>query len=210
MDKQITTAVVWVSEVFVNSLVVKGPIDDWSQNTTEPPYDVASRIQKGHVVPKGDLPKRFASAPGDRKIKTAGHVFLGGGFLCVSGDCATILERFDLGSTSLVPVEVVNHDNSPIAGDYRVMNIGERKRVLAPEACTDKVIQPYGPEQEVWKLKLSGGDDDVAVHRSALEGADLWVDPLMRTRLFFSDPLVQALRDASMDEPFRFKRCRVV
>ncbi|MEL6708800.1 MAG: hypothetical protein AAFP79_10995 [Pseudomonadota bacterium] len=53
-------------------------------------------------------------------------------------------------------------------------------------------------------------DGDIALSNRALEGADMWIDPVLRAKLFLSGELVDALHAANINVDMDLKTCRVV
>lgn len=108
-----------------------------------------------------------------------------------------------------MPVEVLNRDRSPIGGDDHVLNLKSQNNTLVAEACGSRVRSIFGA-MDMWGLKFGQRDDEVAVSRAALSGADMGAEPRVWCALFMSDRLVRALRAAKVDAPFKLSRCRIV
>lgn len=53
-------------------------------------------------------------------------------------------------------------------------------------------------------------DNDIAVSRQALDGPDIWIDPLLWNGLFISDRLARALKIAKRASTFHLAKCRVI
>ena len=128
--------------------------------------------------------------------------------------CADVLRQFDLGQTALYPVDIFQYDRTTrVDGDYFHLAFGEVKNVFEPDQTPDVEVasarlnpKPNG----YWMLKFALSDGDTAVNKSALEGADLWIDPSLLKTFFMSDVLVQALKAAKLTRRFGLRKCRVV
>lgn len=119
-----------------------------------------------------------------------------------------MLRQFDLGSGGLYPLELVRHDGvTPVDGFFWTLNFGEKKNALAMEESR-AVDGPYGNgncRPELWVK-----DDDFAVIRAALDGADIWGDERVESGFFVSPRLGQALHKAGLAKVFHLMRCRIV
>jgi hypothetical protein len=143
-----------------------------------------------------------------RKIKRMANLFTVNGFLCVTEKAAAVLRQFDLGTGGLYPLELVRHDGvTPVDGFFWALNFGEKKNALAMEDSRS-VDGPYANgncRPELW-IK----DDDFAVTRAGLDGADIWGDERLESGFFISPRLGQALHKAGLAKVFHLMRCRIV
>lgn len=159
----------------------------------------------GHLDPKF-LPQRAIDV--DNRKKKLGHLFMVNGFLCVTEKAAAVLRQFDLGSGGLYPLEMVRYDGvTPVDGFFWALNFGEKKNALAMEESR-AVDGPYvngNCRPELWVK-----DDDFAVTRAALDGADIWGDERVESGFFVSPRLGQALHKAGLAKAFHLMRCRIV
>ena len=121
---------------------------------------------------------------------------------------ASVLRQFDLGSGGLYPLELVRYDGvTPVDGFFWALNFGEKKNALAMEERR-AVDGPYGNGACAPKLWVK--DDDFAVTRAALGGADIWGDERMESGFLVSPRLGQALHKAGLAKVFHLLRCRIV
>lgn len=120
------------------------------------------------------LPQRAIDV--DNRKKKLGHLFTVNGFLCVTEKAAAVLRQFDLGSGGLYPLELVRHDGvTPLDGFFWALNFrGAKKNAPCAAWRRTAVDGPYGNGACAPKLWVK--DDDFAVTRVALDGADIWGD----------------------------------
>ena len=125
----------------------------------------------------------------------------------VNGACAAVLRRFDLGLGALYPVRILKLDRvTPYDGEYFCLNIGNAKHAFLPAQSNRADDWPGGRWHPPYVLE----DGDFAVSEAALQGPDLWVDPLIVRTLFMSEALGDALKAAKLDKPFILSSCRVM
>ena len=95
-----------------------------------------------------------------------------------------------------------------LAGDYFSLNFGNVKKAFLPADS----VSPYRMVEglEIWALPFVLKDNAMAVSQAALQGPDLWVDPLLHKALFISDRLGKALKAAGAGRAFGLKKCRVI
>ena len=120
-----------------------------------------------------------------------------------------VLRHFNLGRTALCPTRLFQHNRTtPVEGDYFCLGFGETKGVFVPHK-SPRARKPYA-KREIWKLSVNPHDDDVAVTAKALDGVDLWMDPMVWKAFFLSDRLVKALKSAKLTRRMGLRRCRVI
>lgn len=124
-------------------------------------------------------------------------------YITVSPKLRDVLVQFDLGKTRLFEVPIFETDGktpSPYPPHY-ILNIAETKTCFVPEQ-SENVEQAVAwdatePEPDApWKGNVR--TDMIAVRASAAEGVNLWADPILRNRIFFSDRLKRAIDDAGV------------
>lgn len=149
-------------------------------------------------------------------FKRVKDVFFIGGILAVKGRVAEVLSRFDFGEGGgLLPHTIYEADEkTPLPGTFYIVNFGPLKDCFLPELSTN--IEKIGVDKKTglthWAASYPN-DGDVAVSPVALAGADLWMCPGLKNRVFMRDRVVQALKRASGEADFadfRLRRCRVV
>lgn len=139
------------------------------------------------------------------------HLFFAGSFWVVSKAAADVLRQFDLGGGGLYPVKVLKKDReTPVGGDWFCINFGNRKEALLVSESVP-LRETYVREGvKGWWLRAVLKDNDIAVSRVAVEGPDIWIDPIMAYSIFFSDALGKALKSAKADKGFFLHKCRVI
>ncbi|MEM7523941.1 MAG: hypothetical protein AAF360_09340 [Pseudomonadota bacterium] len=117
------------------------------------------------------------------------------------------LDGFGLGETQFFPLRLNEYDQkTPRPDKLHLYNLAATKDTLIPEE-SDKAKQPYGEHSQ--KRNLSGASKRIAVSASALEGADMWIDPKLMDLVFFSDRLVRAMKGKRIGA-YAFLECVVV
>jgi hypothetical protein len=203
-----TDEIVWVSGAPKDSTLVKGFDNDLRVADR---MDAVKRNDAGEALPPERFPKEFYRKSHEKAQKLP-DLANSGGFWLVSAAVADVLRSGNLGRTSLYPTQVFrNRKKTPLEGAYFCLNFGEQKRAFLPE------LSPLAERN--WYDKIDRGyrylpslpkDGDIAVDRTARDGPDLWVDPLLRDGFFLSDRLVRALRAAKLTRRLSLRRCRVI
>jgi hypothetical protein len=228
---------VWISEVKSNGELFDklGLRDKWYGEPWEAPYvrhyipDRSNKVNAaldryalGHTMKREEMPEASAVYSMSH-FKRAKDVFSVGGFLAVKGRVAEVLSRFDFGTGGgLVPYTIYEADEkTPLPGPFYIVNFGPQKDCFRPDASAGLLpdarsgtrIEKLGVDQKTglthWTVR-SVRDDDVALSPSALEGADLWTCPGVKSRIFMSNRVVEALNASSTDVDFVLHRCRIV
>ena len=93
-----------------------------------------------------------------------------------------MLQKFDLGDGGLVPITIYEDDKeTPIDGPFFLLNIGPPRRCFVPEQSNK--IAPFSTMkrngEQVWSASAGRENYDVAVTAAALQGSDLWFDPIL-------------------------------
>jgi len=204
-----TKEMVWVSRVLYDSTLFKGFESDVHLENDRYAVDAMRRNKKGEPLAAERFPKELYGKYPDKKIKKLPDISLSGGFLLISKPCAEVLRAFNLGKTSLYQTTVYEHDRKThVEGDYFCLSIGETKKCVDLEQSPNAQKNPYGAD--VWSLAGNPKDDDIAVSANALDGVDLWMDPLLDRAIFLSDHLVRALKEANLTSRFGLRKCRII
>ena len=143
--------------------------------------------------------------------KARDFLFLSG-FLTVSEKVAVVMRRFDLGGGKLVPVPLLKADlETPWPEPFYYINYGGPKDTFLPEQSRSIQLQILreAPKKSTYSVH-SPSDLDVALLDSAREGADIWIEQYVRSKLFLSSSLVDALHAANIDIDVRLAKCRIV
>lgn len=202
---------IWLSDIYTEDHLIKG----YKSADTEGP---ASRESvAGGLNAQGDVvkPEWVPSAvrpdgPKHRKLTEVNLCY--SFFLLVGPKVHAVLETMNLGHGYTKPVAVLHHDGTP--DPERQMwfwNFGNKIDGFLPEqSLRVKRASPGQTGLETWFSPDLIRDDEIAVRASCLDGPDVWVDTRLRRSVFFSGRLVSAFKNAGVDKPFKFTRCRVV
>ncbi|SDT95116.1 hypothetical protein SAMN05428979_0667 [Stappia sp. ES.058] len=134
------------------------------------------------------------------------------GFFCVKGKLAELLKEFDLGDGELVEFPIYEMDKTTrLPGPFYFLNFGSQKDCLLPKESKKLKAGPKNPTTgfQRWRA-IEPNDGDIAVSASALDGADLWADPKLKSALFMSGPLHDAIEAAKLEIDFSFVKARIV
>jgi hypothetical protein len=138
------------------------------------------------------------------------HLFQANGYWCVSEPAHDVLVKADLGASRMRRVAVFQRDRvTPLADRFFCLAIAGTKACLLPEASIGLRPNPYA-RVPAYNLPWVPTDGAVAVTTSALEGADIWIDPALQRVFFVSRSLGSALADAGLAEAFRLHACTIV
>jgi hypothetical protein len=174
--------------------------------------DAINRHAKGFALQRTEMAE--AAAVFDEKcFKRTHDLFAVGGFYAVKGKLAEVLARFDLGEGGLVPFPIYKADLvTPYEGEFFLLNFGAQKNCILPEQSENVVKFVVNAQTgiQIWKVNSWFEEGDVALSTAALEGADMWFDPIVYNRIFMSNALAEALQSAGVAEDWRLKQCRIV
>ena len=166
------------------------------------------------------IPEYLYFAPmGDSKVKPSCRdaFHISGGVLVVSQAFRDVLVQHELGATRLHEVPV-HRDERGAPSDlppHYLLHVTEGKPgTFAPEHSTNveqlKRYDEAEPRPDAPWADLYN-KDELAVHAASAAGADLWHDPALRQRLFLSDRLARAIKEAGLkSRALRFVRAKVV
>lgn len=168
-------------------------------------------------VDAADVPEFFYYLR-DRKINPArADVFLSAdGLMVVSPRVRDLLMQFDLGKTQLYKMPIYKSEKrepTPYPPHY-LLHVQERKDTFLPEESENVkqfVVAPEpGPRPgATWTSVYN--TDELAVRASSADGVDIWSDPNISRRVFFSDRLKQAIDAAKFKSTaLKFFEARVV
>ena len=197
---------IWFSYMFTmaESLPYTYPLPD--DHDPMSPDDPWVKTVKG--IPQGPdfFPTKFYWKEKGRRPKPPGHLCRPDVYI-VSEQVAEVFRNFDLGQTQLYPTRFFEFDQkTPLPGQYYCLAIGETKRGIIIEKSRTQDSYPRGTARAA---PSTPEDGDLVVRKSALDGADIWVDSEVHLAPFLSGRLVQALRVAKLDKPFYLTKCIV-
>lgn len=192
--------------------------EDWEPaqheviGTSDKVFAAMQRHTQGYVLGGDDFPEAVAVFD-KKRFRRVGDLFVAGRFYAAKGHLADVLARFDFGDGGLVPFQIYQEDlQTPIEGNFYYLNFGARKRSFLPgeSKSVELLVSNKDTGVEIWKINSWAQNGDVALSAAALTGADLWVEETIRSKLFMSEALVAALREAKVKTDFEFIECPIV
>lgn len=117
------------------------------------------------------------------------------GIVIVSERFHDLLMAHELGASEFHEVPLYEYDKTTRRpGRWFIFSVIEKKPTLVPEKSTDiKETAKKG----VYSPEI-GASDVLAVRAASAQGADLWQDPAMLYRLFLTDRLKRAIKEAGI------------
>jgi hypothetical protein len=191
-----------------DSTLIKGFESDYFLRDPDAAVDAMRKNKEGVPLPPERFPKENFPVRAGKLFKKMPEIFDAGGYWVVSKEFADVLRRFDMGRTSFYPTELFQYDRKRrIEGEYFCLSFGETKSVFIPEESEAKLVNAG---RNWWLPSATFADDSIAVTSAARTGVDLWLDERLRMLVFFSAPLVEALRAAKLTRRLKLKTCRVI
>lgn len=198
---------IWLSDAWDDASRVKSFRAEKFRLDLQSAADFTKRYKKAEPLVLEEFPDLFYYDRDESNYKQKDDLISCNGLFVVSGKCADVLRRHDLGTGGLVSTKLVQFDRTPIEGDYFILYFGAFKQAILPE-YSKRVRKSY--TLEVWRITSETENGDVAVSTSALEGPDLWLDPRCDNAMFLSEKLTKALQDSRVDKYFKLRKCRVI
>ena len=180
-----------------------------------PPLDYIHEFRRHDPAERDQAPDYiFFNLSGlreDYKRKLPDIFTITGGLIVISERFADLLRGFELGQTRLFEVPLFERDQkTPRPGRWFILHIAAKKSAFVPEASSGVKEKDHAPPG-LWEPDRLVKTDVVAVRASAAEGEDLWVDTHYSWRIFFSDRLRQAIKEAGIKgSNFVLRPCIVV
>jgi len=175
-------------------------------------YEAIKKCAHGETLERDQYPKGVGIWDEEAFAKARDFLFLSG-FLTVSEKVAEVMRGFDLGEGGeLVPVPLVKADLETHWPDpYYYINYGGPKDTFLPEhsKSIQLQIQRETPKKSTYSIHAPA-DFDVTLLDRAKEGADIWIEQYVRSKLFLSAALVDALHAAEIDVDLRLAKCRIM
>lgn len=117
------------------------------------------------------------------------------GIVIVSERFRDLLTAHELGASEFHEVPLYEYDKTTRRpGRWFIFSVIEKKPTLVPEKSTG--IKEMA-EKGVYSPEI-GANDVLAVRAASAQGADLWQDPAMLYRLFLTDRLKRAIKEAGI------------
>ncbi|GLH82142.1 hypothetical protein SSBR45G_70510 [Bradyrhizobium sp. SSBR45G] len=191
--------------------------EDWEparheSSESEKVFAAMQRHTQGYALGRHDLPEAIAVFD-KKRFKLVGDLFIAGRFFAARERLAEVLARFDLGSGSLVPFQICQDDlKTPIEEKFYYINLGARKRTFLPteSKSVELLVSNKETGSEIWKINSWAKDGDVALSSAALDGPDLWVEEIVRHKLFLTEELVSSLLLAKLKIDLQLTECRLM
>ena len=205
---------VWISDLFQQSDLVIMFNSDIAEENTEQAIEALKLLKAGKPVSSDLCPRKVWNDKGRKEPARLPDLSIINGYPIISERSAAVLRQHDLGEGAIFAIEGAYQSDraTRIAGDYFCWVFGNQKSAFLPHESSDK--QPFGVkvdgEYVRWNLPILPRDNGLAVSTAALDGPDVWVDPLLFKSVFLSDPLGDALDQAGLGKAFRLFRCPVI
>jgi hypothetical protein len=205
---------VWISNVLADTELIIMFNSDIAEKEVDKAVEGLKLLKPGKPVPRELCPRQVWNDKGRKNWSHLPHLSVINGFPIVSETATDIFRQFDLGEGALYPIEGIYQSDrtTRIAGDYFCWVFGNQKTAFLPQESPDK--QPFGVkvdgEYVRWNMPVLLRDDQLAVSGAALDGPDVWVDPLLFRSVFLSSALGDALNAAGLGKAFRLFRSRVI
>jgi len=136
------------------------------------------------------------------------------GFVIVTEACANMLKQFRLGESVLYPLSFFDIQlNEPVNDQiYYFFNIAELRSYLRPEYCIENLDKRSYTKHAGYQLfdlyHADYTDYAIAIAKEAIEcDVDLWQDPELKTSIFMSENLKQALDNAQLSDAWQLFLC---
>jgi len=136
-------------------------------------------------------------------------------WLCpvVSEKLAGILLQGDLGPSNFYPVKLHRRDkNTTFDQEFFILNLAVCKNSLEPDKSVNLAERVLAPSKKkrVFDIHSWAEDDEIVVTQAALQGPEVWVDPMLPDKTFFvSDRMYKLLDKAKLAGLLDFKRCAI-
>ena len=183
------------------------------QRPLAPPHarEARDRSNSGYKIARDQFPEAVAVWEEEAFAKTGGFLWAGP-FLTVNAKVADVLRQFDLGEGELVPVPLFKADlETPWPDPYFYINYGGPKDTFLPEQSRAiDVLVPRDPPQKSTYDVFSPADGDIALSSAALDGAAIWIERFVWSKLFLGSELVDALVARQINVDLRLAKCRIV
>ncbi len=153
----------------------------------------------GKPLPPDLIPEflffKYREVREDYMAKTPDLAMIINGLTIISEKFRDLLAGFDMGTSLIHEVPLYEYDQKTIRpGRWFILHITANKKTVIPEKSENVKPDLSGL---TWSSRIAQ-EDVLAVHADAVQGADLWIDPLFYGRIFLSDHLKSALKPAGI------------
>lgn len=206
----------WYIDVFQRTDNLFGFRADLFEEDEQSYLETTGRIKDGtlpadKVFPRMWIMEDFAEDSLGRQVLP--HFTIAGNILVVSQQVADVFNQFDLGASTLHPVQMLKPDRkTPFPGTWYICQIAERKSAFEPEHSEGFQLPMFPSSTFLGSINLDINESpQIYLSQAALSGPNLWIDPrLVSLTLLISDELMTALRGAGVLGPLRALRCPVL
>ncbi len=148
----------------------------------------------------------------DDERQTLPHFVIAGNILVVSQQVAYVLNQFDLGASTLHPVQLFQADRvAAFPGNWFLVQIAARKAASEPEHSKGFRRPSFSWNKSLGKLRFSeDSKKEIYLDLFVFTGSDIWIDPRLGSSLFVSQPLMAALSAENVLSLLNILRCPVL
>ena len=141
----------------------------------------------GKPLPPDLIPEflffKYREVREDYMAKTPDLAMIINGLTIISEKFRDLLAGFDMGTSLIHEVPLYEYDQKTIRpGRWFILHITANKKTVIPEKSENVKPDLSGL---TWSSRIAQ-EDVLAVHADAVQGADLWIDPLFYGRIFLS------------------------
>ena len=203
---------IWMTDVH-RRMRTSRPLALMSPGTNEPmpPTEAVAlmdRINFYQPIEDADIPRRFyrtvmLNGVGDRATMSIFPAVTNCGFALVNSRARSCLDRLALGTTSILPIEIYDSDGTTLLrNDISILLFRERRRTI--DLDRSSAFRKAFPSSRFYTLenRTSGS---IQLLPEALVGPDVWIDPQIGGRLFFSETAAQSFSAAGIFKDFKAK-----
>jgi hypothetical protein len=142
-------------------------------------------------------------------IKKLPSIFFNG-FTFVSEEVARIIDQHNAGASKTYAVDVYQWDKkTKVPGNFKTLNFGNVKNCLITAESQSIEQNPYIKHPHFTCRRSRLKDGDLKVSSSALDGANIWIDPTLHHAFFIAGKLAEALIAGGFQKDFAMKRCAI-
>jgi hypothetical protein len=162
--------------------------------------DYIHEYRRGDRVSRKNAPEyiffKHHDMPEKKKSSRRDVVAITGGLIILSEKFHDLLSQFDLGDGEMFEVPLYEHDQKTLRpGRWYILHVAAQKPTVIPEKSEH--VRPVG-DQGNWKAESIAVEPVLAVLASSAEGADIWMDPRFKSRMFLSDRLKTAIKQSDL------------
>lgn len=147
-----------------------------------------------------EIPRRFIrtvklKGVQDRRGDATFPAITHAGFIFVNSRARGCLDRLDLGRTSILPVEIHDSEGTTLLrDDISLLLVRENRRTFDLDQST--AVKRVYPSSRRFTFDTTQipNTGNVRLLPGACEGSDLWVDPMIGSRLFLSAKAAELFR----------------